>query len=233
MSTFLSLFCCCSHHRLPRDDDALDETSHLIPANLESSAPPVVFTDHHQEIQDRLVTIVRAKERKMVNVNSQIPFNLHNRTIIPNLSLSRSGSLSTGRYDHNTNAVASTFDAREPLTVQLRSPPTPLSSTEDVSQPNSRSLSVTRNPPDGDPPNPILNVRLVNRVPTNVPQRVGRPRYRAYGSPSSTEYSDVVEPRQTHSPKESVPAAAAVPPPTAHPPPDLKPLDELCLNWGD
>ncbi|KAJ6531191.1 hypothetical protein B0H19DRAFT_1190713 [Mycena capillaripes] len=228
MSTFFSLFCCCGHHRV-RDEDTVDETSHLIPSNLESTSPTVVFTDH-QRIQERLVTIVRAKERKMVNVNSQIPFNLHNRVITPNPSLSRSVSLSTGHFDP-TNVVASTFDAREPLTVQLRSPPSPLLGSErNASHSKSRSISLTRN--ENDPPNPILNVRLVNTIQTNLPQRVGRPRYRAYGSPSSTEYPKV---SVTRSPDDAArqSASGSEQPPASSAPPHIKPLDEICLSWGD
>jgi hypothetical protein len=148
-----------------------------------------------------IIRVIYPSRRKMVNVNSQIPFNLHNRVITPNPSLSRSVSLSTGRHDH-TNAVASTFDAREPLTVQLRSPPSPLGSGRNASHSKSRSISLTRNHSDrdGDPPNPILNVRLVNTIQTNLPQRVGRPRYRAYGSPSSTEYPRVTEARPPEEP---------------------------------
>ncbi|KAF8205676.1 hypothetical protein K438DRAFT_1818236 [Mycena galopus ATCC 62051] len=222
MSSFFSLFCGCCGPRLGvRDQDStIDETSHLIPSNLESTPPIVVFTDH-QRIQERLVTIVRAKERKMVNVNSQIPFNLHNRAITPNPSLSRSVSLSTGHLDHIT-ALSSTFDAREPLTVQLRQPPSPLHSGGNPSQSNSRSISRTRDYFDGDPPNPILNVRLVNTIrTTNLPQRVGRPRHRAYGSPASTEY-----PRPEESAHQ---ATAAVRSLRCFSPP----LNEICLSWAD
>ncbi|KAJ7161478.1 hypothetical protein C8R43DRAFT_992990 [Mycena crocata] len=228
MPSFLTLFCCCGQHGgVHSDEDTIDETSHLIPSNLESTPPTVVFTDH-QRIQERLVTIVRAKERKMVNVNSQIPFNLHNRVITPNASLSRSVSLSTGHRDR-TNLVSSTFDAREPLTVQLRSPPSPLGSGRNASHSTSRSISLSRDQPD-DPPNPILNVRLVNSAQPNLSQRVGRPRHRAFASPSPTEYARTPEtpPEQTASaaPLERRPASAT-------PPPKKDPLDEICLNWGD
>ncbi|KAJ6490688.1 hypothetical protein C8R47DRAFT_1123264 [Mycena vitilis] len=230
MSSFLSLFCCCVHHHV-REEGTVDETSHLIPSNLENTPPTVVFTDY-QRIQERLVTIVRAKERKMVNVNSQIPFNLHNRVITPNPSLSRSVSLSTGNHDH-PNVVPTTYDAREPLTVQLRSPPSPIDSERNASQSKSRSISLTRNL-DEDPPHPILNVRLVNTIQTNLPQRVGRPRHRAYGSPASTASPTVGEPRSLdepnpQSPSGSNPTSAS----TAVPRPPIEPLDEICLSWGD
>ncbi|KAJ6531624.1 hypothetical protein DFH09DRAFT_1182956 [Mycena vulgaris] len=236
MSSFLTLFCCCGRHTARSEEDVVDETSRLIPSNLDST-PTVVFTNH-QRIQERLVTIVRAKERKMVNVYSQIPFNLHNRAITPNPSISRSVSLSTGHHDH-TAVVASTFDAREPLTVQLRSPPSPLGSGRNASHSKSRSISLSRNLIDEEPPSPILNVRLVNTAQSNVPQRVGRPRHRAFSSPSSAEFPTVAP---TGSPiaeatsqsgsvldasGETRAASSAVPPPK------IKPLDEICLSWGD
>ncbi|KAJ7172028.1 hypothetical protein C8R46DRAFT_136417 [Mycena filopes] len=230
MASFLTLFCCCGHHRV-RDDDTIDESSHLIPSNLDAAPPSVVFTDH-ERIQERLVTIVRAKERKMVNVNSQIPFNLHNR-VITNPSLSRSVSLSTGGHHDHANIVASTFDAREPLTVQLRSPPSPLdsgnASGRNASHSQSRSLSLSHDP-DELPPKPILNVRLVNTgVSSILPQRVGRPRHRAYGSPSSTEYP---RPPEMRTPEDATPPTGLGSDERAGPSSN-NPLDELCLSWGD
>ncbi|KAJ7080332.1 hypothetical protein B0H15DRAFT_953532 [Mycena belliarum] len=222
------------------DDDVVDETSHLIPSDLDSP-PTVVFTDH-QRIQERLVTIVRAKERKMVNVNSQIPFNLHNRVLTPNTSLSRSVSLSTAHRDAPV-AVSSTFDAREPLTVQLRSPPSPLGSGRNGSHSKSRSISLTRSQLEREPrepSNPILSVRLVNTGQA-APQRVGRPRHRTFGSPSSSEYTAAAaETRSLDATpptfrQDSVPNAAAEthPIPPAAPPPKIMTLDEICLSWGD
>ncbi|KAJ7024291.1 hypothetical protein C8F04DRAFT_163689 [Mycena alexandri] len=234
MASFLTLFCCCGQHHRARDDDIVDETSHLIPSNVDPTPPTVVFTDY-QRIQERLITIVRAKERKMVNVNSQIPFNLHNR-VITKPSLSRSVSLSAGGLPDHANIVASTFDAREPLTVQLRSPPSPLGSANgrNASHSQSRSISLSRDP-DEIPPKPILNVRLVNTFTSNLPQRVGRPRHRAYGSPSSTEYP---RPPETRTPEDPTPLAispADAPPqePSNSTPRINNPLDEICLSWGD
>ncbi|KAJ7681749.1 hypothetical protein B0H17DRAFT_1075561 [Mycena rosella] len=227
MSSLLRLFCCCGHRTAPSDENEVDETTHLIPSNLDST-PTVVFTDH-QRIQERLGVIVRAKERKMVNVNSQIPFNLHNRVITPNPSLSRSVSLTTGQRDHAA-VVPATFDAREPLTVQLRSPPSPLGSGRNTSHSKSRSMSLSRtHPPDEAPPNPILNVRLVNTGQSNPPQRVGRPRHRAYGSPASAEYPAFA---RSTSPV-SVASAETRPVSSAVSAPKIKPLDEICLSWGD
>ncbi|KDQ55600.1 hypothetical protein JAAARDRAFT_37011 [Jaapia argillacea MUCL 33604] len=82
-SFFTALFSCClrSHSHT---SEGPDETTHLIPAAAEdSTAPPqrhVVVVDH-QKMKDRLGVIVRSKEGKMVNVNAQIPFNLHNKSL--------------------------------------------------------------------------------------------------------------------------------------------------------
>ncbi|PBK69791.1 hypothetical protein ARMSODRAFT_956590 [Armillaria solidipes] len=90
---FISIFSCCRRKRskdyiVPNDEEArliLPSTDPLSPA-----IPNVIVIDH-QRLQDKLGTIVRSKEGKMVNVNSQIPFNLHNQPL-PQSSLSRSNS---------------------------------------------------------------------------------------------------------------------------------------------
>ncbi|KAF9002255.1 hypothetical protein BDQ17DRAFT_1425919 [Cyathus striatus] len=53
----------------------------------------------HQKLQERLGGIVRAKEGKMVNVSSQIPFNLHNQAIPPEV-LRGHHSSSYGHYGY-------------------------------------------------------------------------------------------------------------------------------------
>ncbi|KAJ6618901.1 hypothetical protein B0H10DRAFT_2028449 [Mycena sp. CBHHK59/15] len=237
MPSLIDLFCCCGQQGVHSDDDPVDETSRLIPANLESISPTVVFTDH-QRLQERLVTIVRAKERKMVNVNSQIPFNLHNRVIPSNPSLSRSVSLSNGHRDHY-NASSTFSDAREPLTVQLRSPPSPLGSGRNASHSNSRSVSLARNT-EGESLNPILNARLVNTVQSSLPQRVGRPRHRAFSSPSSAEHPTAAEflSTETQTPEPPLVPVSDAPLQTltassAVPDSNLESLDQICLSWGD
>jgi hypothetical protein len=196
----------------------------------------------------------------MVNVNSQIPFNLHNRVITPNPSLSRSVSLSIGHRElRELTSTAPAFpDTREPLTVQLRSPPSPLGSAKNghASRSQSRSISLSRNYSDEGPPTqPILNVRLVNATQPTVPQRVGRPRHRAFGSPSSSEYSRALETRSTDLQDSQ---SVSIPTPTERNPvgrsscqifstrptdvfqasskpldPKLDSLDQICLSWGD
>ncbi|KAJ7692940.1 hypothetical protein B0H17DRAFT_1330682 [Mycena rosella] len=73
------LFPCCIR---PIEDEFTiipDETSYLLPASvgLPSPDPSDTITVDHQKLNDRLSTIVRAKEGKMVNVISRTPFTLH------------------------------------------------------------------------------------------------------------------------------------------------------------
>ncbi|KAJ7120047.1 hypothetical protein C8R44DRAFT_877522 [Mycena epipterygia] len=80
---FHLLFSCCIRSGAPADDDPTvipTETSHLIPASGGLSSPglPETITVDHQKLNDRLGTIVRAKEGKMVNVSSRSPFTLQN-----------------------------------------------------------------------------------------------------------------------------------------------------------
>ncbi|KAJ7633014.1 hypothetical protein FB45DRAFT_520886 [Roridomyces roridus] len=230
MSSLFTLFCCCGQRRPVRLAEDVNETTHLIPSDIEQNpcvCIPPVFTIVHagytdnERMQERLLTIVRAKERKMVNVNSQIPFNLHNRVITPNPSLSRSVSLSNAHRDH----AAVAFSALEPLTVQLRAPPSPLDSGSNPSG-SSRSISRPRNPLEALPPEPVLNVRLVNAT---LPQRVGRPRHRAYGSQSSTERPNTRPPGTQGVSVPDSPPTITVPAPS----PTFEPLNEICLSWGD
>ncbi|KAF7295568.1 hypothetical protein MIND_01096800 [Mycena indigotica] len=213
MSSFFSLFCCCGHDGdSAKADDQIDEHSRLIPSNIDATPSPSVEYTDHQRMQERLVTIVRAKERKMVNLTSQIPFNLHNRIITPKSSLSRSVSLSTGRPE----PFHPTYDVREPLTVELRSEALPTDKPRNVSDSHSREVSIARDPEQ--PREPVFNVRLVKPEPT-VPQRIGRPRHRAFGSPTpSTRNAETF----------SDASSAQVPSPS-----DIQPLDEICWNWGD
>ncbi|KAF8871946.1 hypothetical protein CPB84DRAFT_1899639 [Gymnopilus junonius] len=96
---FTQIFCCCRHPKV-EVDDSYNEESHLIP---QTDEPPIIYGPDtvridHGKLQERLGHIVRAKEGKMVNVASHIPFNLHNQVIPPephSISRSASGSMDT------------------------------------------------------------------------------------------------------------------------------------------
>ncbi|KAJ6521706.1 hypothetical protein B0H19DRAFT_1277635 [Mycena capillaripes] len=76
---FRLLFSCCIR---PRDEDdptvIPTETTHLISpsAGLSSPGLPEAIAVDHQKLHDRMGTIVRSKEGKMVNVGARTPFTL-------------------------------------------------------------------------------------------------------------------------------------------------------------
>ncbi|KAJ7692235.1 hypothetical protein B0H17DRAFT_1200574 [Mycena rosella] len=73
------LFPCCIR---PVDDDYTvipNENSHLISGSGSIPSPglPDTMTVDHRKLNDRLGTIVRSKEGKMVNLGSRTPFTMH------------------------------------------------------------------------------------------------------------------------------------------------------------
>nr|GAT50708.1 predicted protein [Mycena chlorophos] len=224
MASILSILCCCCGHgrSAAHDADEVNENSRLIPSNVDASPPNIEYTDQ-QRMEERLLSIVRTKERKMVNVISQIPFNLHGRVITPNPSLSRSVSLSTGRPEPPHSHI----DVREPLTVQLARPihsRNASGSQSNDSHPSSRDVSLARERVLQPPREPILNARLVTPLAAGVVpprERVGRPRRRATSVSSS---------RETGTGTETLSSTSSAIGPS---PPDVRPLDEICWSWGD
>ncbi|KAG6830424.1 hypothetical protein H0H87_008172 [Tephrocybe sp. NHM501043] len=97
----------------------------------------------------------------MVNVGSQIPFNLHNQTLPPevNHSLSRNASDYLDYFDSNDDygyGNARTNHRQQPY------PPDPyprFTTSVSPERSSTRSKSIER-----EPPTPILNVRLVGAV---------------------------------------------------------------------
>ncbi|KAJ7636182.1 hypothetical protein FB45DRAFT_906059 [Roridomyces roridus] len=70
-----ALFCCCASAAAADDAAQVipDETTHLIP-KVSSPTPDSLSVFDHQQLQDRMSTIVRAKQGKMVNVAARTPF---------------------------------------------------------------------------------------------------------------------------------------------------------------
>jgi len=181
-------FCCCQE-----SDDAQDqfnESSHLIPSQSVDSS--VIYSNtvvlDHRKLQERLGHIVRTKESKMVNVASQVPFNLHNKVLPPERSYSRSdsGSIDQHLRDHNyqteygysnhgisrqRNFYTSVYDDRVTDRSRSASP-----SARPIV--GSSYLSQALNDPK---PTPILNVRLVgytdnmNKIRGRTRERQSRP----------------------------------------------------------
>jgi len=123
-----------------------------------------VVSPDHRQFKERMGLIVRAKEGKMVNVASHIPFNLHNTVLPPSrsygsVSRSTSGSLDPHPHDHNYQIDYSKHDTRHqqnfyvsPLDDRSRSA-SPFSDPIVGTSSHSKCLSRTSTP--------ILNVRLV------------------------------------------------------------------------
>ncbi|KAJ7728523.1 hypothetical protein B0H16DRAFT_1588898 [Mycena metata] len=84
-SLFAQLFCCCVRPRA----DPIDAESTVIPNEhsrlLDPPSSPAIVVDH-QKLSDRLGTIVRAKEGKMVSVSARTPFTLHDAEQLPSAS---------------------------------------------------------------------------------------------------------------------------------------------------
>lgn len=151
-----------------------------------------------QRIQERLGTIVRAKEgyvahscltrhptkysvtRKMVNVGSKIPFNLHNQTLPPevNHTISRSASGSLDPYNYPTE------DYDQPTHHQHTYPTNsyPRFSISRSPGPYGDVLRSSRSGSRERETKPILNIRLVGFV-----DRRGRARDRKPGQSPGTD----------------------------------------------
>ncbi|KAF7360951.1 hypothetical protein MSAN_01125200 [Mycena sanguinolenta] len=81
-SSILSmLFCSCFRSRVEDDPTVIPtETTHLIgpeSAGFSSTSLADTITVDRQKLHDRMSTIVRSKEGKMVNVSARVPFTIH------------------------------------------------------------------------------------------------------------------------------------------------------------
>ncbi|CAA7269819.1 unnamed protein product [Cyclocybe aegerita] len=249
-----NIFCCCSGGK-GEESPLYDERSHLIP---ESNDPPalvyssVVLIDR-KKIEERLGHIVRAKEGKMVNVASQIPFNLHNQVIPeqPQHSRSASGSVEPQEDDPYAPSTISDFYAnRDSARYRRRGPfgtsnygyhePTTRSSSvagddEAGPSPRSRAPSIIIEQPK---PTPILNVRLVGYTDTRARGRARERGSAPSGLPGphppvateATEGSSGAE--GAASPTEENPST---PKPRVTIPTDFKLPDAgaIIMSWGD
>ncbi|KIM38693.1 hypothetical protein M413DRAFT_240537 [Hebeloma cylindrosporum] len=169
-SSFLKSICCGFWQTESESEPVYDETSRLIPEEPATDVSTVHLVDR-QRLHERLSRIVRAKEGKMVNVASRIPFNIHNR-VIPqekSQSVSRSASRSfdddypqhySNFHDHQRNRPA--YHAN-----YLYNPETSRSSSSlgPEAGPSSGTQSLTFEQPR---PAPILNIRLVGYTDTSA-----------------------------------------------------------------
>ncbi|KAF9455729.1 hypothetical protein BDZ94DRAFT_1359451 [Collybia nuda] len=187
-SLFMQVFSCCLGRR-SREPDIADDRSRLIPATTEPSLEnvyDVVVTDQ-RKFKQRLGSIVRDKEGKMVNVTSHLPFNLYNRTLAAQ-DPSSSRSTSTTResqsqspltYQPRTRSglqTTSTFPAqRSPSRKSSRSG-SPRSSISSRRGRAIRSVDGQIDNEELSSQRPILNVRLVRGCGVVTAGRRGRTR---------------------------------------------------------
>ncbi|KAH6908197.1 hypothetical protein BKA70DRAFT_292806 [Coprinopsis sp. MPI-PUGE-AT-0042] len=132
METLRALVCCCGSRKGARDSPEpqiyIDSDEHVIPTEESPLIPSDLdnpsYTDEpylNTKLRERLSTVVRVKRRvcevkplptfgksnhricrKMVNLGSTVPFNLHNRTLLSDRTVSRSasGSLDVSHRGH-------------------------------------------------------------------------------------------------------------------------------------
>ncbi|KIM76128.1 hypothetical protein PILCRDRAFT_655315 [Piloderma croceum F 1598] len=93
-SLWARTFSCCIRTR--SSPVVPHERTPLIRDTEQAPTLPLPRVVDHQKMKERLGHIVRSKEGKMVNVNAQIPFNLHNQNLGGRLGPSSSRSHSGG-----------------------------------------------------------------------------------------------------------------------------------------
>lgn len=118
----------------------------------------------HQKLKERLGTIVRSKEGKMINVGTPLPFNLHNKALHARIDPSGSASSRSGARSPSGSSGGqrrSTADGEPERSSSRASSPQPPSSPSIVSlQPGDASYLPPEERYNGN--RPILNVRLVS-----------------------------------------------------------------------
>ncbi|KAF9552575.1 hypothetical protein CPC08DRAFT_714494 [Agrocybe pediades] len=197
--------CCKVHEDEEPTGPTYDETTHLIPIEIEppdddyySDTPRVDYRKLYAQFQD----IIRSKEGKMVNVASPIPFNLHNQVLPKEQSYSTSRSTSCsmdGYHDERYHPLNAAVDPRVARRLARRQKEaalatsafyrkaiygsrSPSPSGESTSR-NGRSCSRFADQPR---PTPLFNARLVGYKDT---QTRGRTKQRGpvpSGLPSSS-----------------------------------------------
>lgn len=169
-SVFRQFLSCCFRTRSQsheRQQGGPDERTHLIPPTNE--VPPVrtYVLDQHK-MKERLGTIVRAQEGKMVNVNAQLPFNLHSQSLHaldPGAERSRS-----------MNPPGTSTTQRIPSYSPARDESPSLQTSRSTSSLHPGDASYL--PPEEDPEygarRPAFNVRLVRAPGAALWTRRGR-----------------------------------------------------------
>ncbi|GLB34386.1 hypothetical protein LshimejAT787_0112700 [Lyophyllum shimeji] len=195
---------------------------------MPDSLGPTMYSNRalidQQRLQQKLGTIVRAKERKMVNVGSQIPFNLHNQVLPPEVNHTQSRPASgTPEYFTDTDEYAPGMYYQHPYrSPHARFTTSPSPEPYDYLSHPSRPRS-----PDGDSNSKtILNVRLVGFV-----DRRGRTMRRKEADVDADVASDSTPTAATFQriSQDTEPPAAAISPDKAR----LLESGAISLSWGD
>jgi len=182
MESLFSQLCCC-FQREPLIDirvEPPDEQSHLIPATSESTSATMDegLVIDHRKLKERMSSIVRSKEGKMVNVNARLPFNLHNKKLSATIDASSSGSRSGS--SNRLSPLSQPSRSHERIKGHIGAPLEPVSHrplSRDSSTPDSREPSVHESVSSSR--TPILNARLVKTLPAGtagIAARRGRAR---------------------------------------------------------
>ncbi|GJE92840.1 hypothetical protein PsYK624_089980 [Phanerochaete sordida] len=168
--TVVQLFLGCCWRRRLNSVGEPDEHTRLIrpaPENEVPSPTPNYVVDQ-QIIRDRLGSIVRSKEGKMVNVNTPLPFNLHNKLDVdpsnPRPARSRSAHPVMGGLPESSTDMLPELPSRvssySPTRGRDLSPSHTSRSTTSL-HPGDASYLPPEAYPDDSSRRPILNMRLV------------------------------------------------------------------------
>ncbi|EMD33838.1 hypothetical protein CERSUDRAFT_117903 [Gelatoporia subvermispora B] len=171
---FRSLFFCCIRTRNELTEQP-NERTHLLPPP-EDIPPARSYIADPQKMKERMGTIVRAKEGRMVNVNAPLPFNIHNKSqhrldgrsdrslstrrdpSYPGASTSRAqpGSPTVPVFQHASSA-------RMPSYSRSRDPSPSIQTSHSTSSlhPGDASYLPPEVDPEGGPRGPLFNVRIV------------------------------------------------------------------------
>ncbi|PIL36284.1 hypothetical protein GSI_01947 [Ganoderma sinense ZZ0214-1] len=165
------VFGCCMKSG-PSTTSEPDERTPFIPPSDE--VPPARnYTVDHQKMKERLGSIVRSKEGKMVNVNQPLPFNLHNRrtygrqdrSVSANTTPPRPTSSASQTNPSPDSPSASGYPTQSniPSYTPSRDPSPSIQTSHSTSSlhPGDASYLPPEADPDGGIRRPILNVRLV------------------------------------------------------------------------
>ncbi|KAI6166060.1 hypothetical protein EDD17DRAFT_119998 [Pisolithus thermaeus] len=104
---FSWLLSCCRRRKHQHDPEGVpNERTPIIPPTEDPQTTPPRVVDH-QKLKDRLGSVLKSKETKMVNVNAQFPFNLHNQHLDEPSPSRSSRNVSGGTYGSSRHASPS------------------------------------------------------------------------------------------------------------------------------